>query len=77
MQQRDTKQDRALIECPPVPPALVAHLDKMFSYPIDSKVTNPQLSQLLMIQYGVEKVLNYLKMHYDQQSQLAREKHAI
>lgn len=67
-----------MIECPPVHPALLAHLRFKFQDPSKSaKPTNPQLAQLLTIQYGCDKVLQYLENQYNIQSQKAREEREI
>lgn len=78
MGQRQTAIDKQqAVQCPPVSPHLLKHLEIMFSYPVDAKPGNPQLSQLLMVQYGVEKVLNYLRYHYEGQSAEARKEHGV
>jgi len=64
------------LQCPPISPHLLRHLKIMFSYPIPAKPNNPELAQMLMIQFGVEKVLHYLRSQYDQQSAAARKEHA-
>lgn len=65
------------VQCPPVSPHLLKHLEIMFSYPVDAKPGNPQLSQLLTVQYGVEKVLSYLRYQYDGQTAEARKEHGV
>ena len=72
-----TKQKMIQPVCPPVDPHLLAHLDILFSETTTIVSTHPQLGQLLFIQYGVEKVLAYLKKQYDHQSALARKDHEI
>lgn len=67
-----------LINCPPIHPALLAHLRFKFQDPANAaKPTNPQLAQLLTIQYGCDKVLQYLENQYNIQSAKAREERAI
>jgi len=61
--------------CPPVDPRLIAHLRKVFGPATKVKPNNPELGQLLFIQYGVDKVLDYLQGHYDNQSLAARKDH--
>jgi hypothetical protein len=77
MQARKELADSQVPVCPPVSPALLSHLEMMFKYPVDAKPGHPQLAQLLTIQYGVEKVLTYLRKHYDSQTEIARKAHAI
>jgi len=76
-QTRVAAEQAALRQCPPVSPSLLAHLELMFSYPVEVSPKHPQLSQLLIMQLGVEKVLDYLRRHYDSQSELARKAHAV
>ncbi len=75
---RDDAEKQTLMQCPPVNPHLIKHLRMMFSDPgRAAKPTNPLLGQLLTIQYGVEKVLNYLQAQYDGQSAEARKARGI
>lgn len=72
-QERAREERLALMECPPVSARLIAHLEIMFSDPGKSaNATNPMLGQLLTIQFGCAKVLNYLKAQHDRQSEVAR-----
>lgn len=74
----DAELQNTLRECPPVSPHLIAHLRHMFQDPTErARPNNPQLAQLLTIQYGVDKVLLYLEKQYDQQSAAAREERGI
>lgn len=73
---REEQLARKLPECPPVDPNLVAHLNAVFTYPVRVKPFHPQLAQLLTVQYGVEKVIDYLKEAYKVQSELARKANA-
>lgn len=67
-----------LAQCPAISPHLLAHLRFKFQDPSKvAKPTNPQLAQLLTIQFGCDKVLNYLESQYDIQSSKAREDHEI
>jgi len=69
----DKQVQDTLVNCPPVHPALLAHLRFKFQDPSKvAKPTNPQLAQLLTIQYGCDKVLNYLEQQYNRQSEAAR-----
>lgn len=78
MQGRAEQARRDLVQCPPINPQLLAHLRMMFSDPgREAKPTNPMLGQLLTIQYGVEKVLNYMEKMYDAQSEAARKANEI
>ena len=74
MQQKEDAQLREdLMQCPPVDPRLLRHLALKFQDPSKTaKPTNPQLAQLLTIQYGCDKVLNYLEGQYRLQSEAAR-----
>lgn len=75
---RDRAEARQAIECPPVSPHLLRHLRLMFSdVSKAAKPTNPLLAQLLTVQYGCDKVLNYLQSQYDAQSRAAREEKGI
>jgi hypothetical protein len=75
---RKRQEARQAIECPPVSPHLLRHLRLMFSDPSkEAKPNNPLLGQLLTIQYGCDKVLNYLERQYEAQSQAAREERGI
>lgn len=74
----DVQVKETLINCPPVHPALLAHLRFKFQDPTKvAKPTNPQLAQLLTIQYGCDKVLQYLEQQYEIQSAKAREEREI
>ena len=75
---REDAERQQAIECPPINPALIRHLEIMFSDPGKAaKPTNPLLGQLLTIQYGCDKVLNYLKGQYAAQSAAARRDRGI
>lgn len=77
-QKLDVELQNTLRECPPVSPHLIAHLRHMFQDPTDkAKPNNPQLAQLLTIQYGVDKILCYLEKQYNRQSAEAREANEI
>ena len=77
-QKVDVELQQTLRECPPVSPHLIAHLRFMFQDPTDKAApNNPQLAQLLTIQYGVDKVICYLEKHYNGQSEKAREEREI
>ena len=78
MNKRQDAELNDLMQCPPVPPQLIAHLRLKFSDPgAEAKPTNPLLAQLLTIQYGCEKVLLYLEKHYEMQSAQARREREI
>jgi hypothetical protein len=79
MQQQDEVIEReSKFHCPPVDPMLIKHLKYMFQDPVDkAKPTNPQLAQLLTIQYGCDKVINYLTKQWEQQSAAARKDREI
>jgi len=75
---RDKAEARQAIECPPVSPHLLRHLRLLFSdVSKEAKPTNPLLPQLLTVQYGCDKVINYLERQYDAQSKAAREERGI
>jgi len=75
---RDKAEQNEAIQCPPVSPHLLRHLRLMFSdVSREAKPTNPLLGQLLIVQYGCDKVLNYLQRQYDAQSAAAREERGI
>lgn len=73
-QYQDPAVRQEIMQCPPVSAQLIAHLRLMFSDPgKEAHPTNPLLPQLLTIQYGCEKVLDYLERHHNMQSGKARE----
>jgi hypothetical protein len=75
---RDKSEARQAIECPPISPHLIRHLRLMFAdVAKEAKPTNPLLAQLLTVQYGCNKVVNYLQNQYDAQSKAAREEKGI
>lgn len=72
MQEREQQEQVRTPICPPVDPHLIGHLRVVFQKLGDVKPAHPQLSQLLLIQHGVDKVIDYLQKHYDNQSLAAR-----
>lgn len=79
MQNKHSQELReTLMECPPIDPRLLQHLRLKFQDPSKSaKPTNPLLAQLLTIQYGVDKLLNYMENQYNAQSEAARKEREI
>lgn len=77
MAQRADAFEELTKQCPPVDPHLIRHLEKMFQPPVGTKVKDPALAQMLMIQFGVDKVLSYLKGRYQQQSEAARKERTV
>jgi len=72
LKQHNSPDQAKVPECPPIDPQLLAHLDYMFQYPVAAKAGHPQLGQLLTVQFGIEKVLSYLKEHYEHQTAVTR-----
>lgn len=58
--------------CPPVSQLLLDHLDMMFSRK-DVHHTDPTMSQQLIIQAGIDKVIKHLRRQNDRQEKEARE----
>lgn len=74
----DDQMREDLMQCPPISPQLLRHLAFKFQDPSKSaKPTNPQLAQLLTIQFGCDKVINYLTNQYNAQSEAARKEREI
>lgn len=73
-QSRDELFELATNECPPVDPYLIRHLEKVFTKG-GIKVAHPQLANLLLVQYGIDLIVGYLKTRYDAQSAKARKEY--
>jgi hypothetical protein len=77
MQKKDEVIRRESMACPPIQPLLIQHLKQRFQPARKIRPDHPQLQQLLMVQYGVEKVIDYLEGQYDRQSLEARKAREI
>lgn len=63
--------------CPPIDPQLISHLKLMFSNRKDITVAHPQLQQMLMVQYGIDMIIEYLEDHWDNQTLKVRREREI
>jgi hypothetical protein len=70
--QRQEDFERLTNSCPPIDPHLIRHLEKVFAPATHIKPDHAELGQLLFIQYGIDRLIHYLKSRYDQQSLAAR-----
>lgn len=78
MQKLDDAERNQAMECPPVSPHLLRHLRLMFAdITRAAKPNNPMLGQLLTIQFGCNKVIDYLQQHYEAQSAAARKERQV
>lgn len=70
---REDQFKEDLMNCPPVDPRLMAHLKTcMFTDIGAASPKHPQLGQMLLVQHGVNKVLDYLTARHAQQSEQIR-----
>lgn len=74
---REQRFNQAAAQCPPVDPNLLRHLEMMFSDITSTKPDHPQLSQMLLVQHGVNKLVGYLQRQYDAQSEAARKARSV
>ena len=58
---------KTIESAPPISALLLLHLNQMFSPP-ELNPGDPEISQKLIYQHGVERVLKYLKGVHDKQS---------
>ena len=56
-------------QAPPVSALLLLHLNRMFTAP-ELSPGDPELSQKLIYQHGIERVLKYLKGVHDKQENM-------
>lgn len=68
----DVAYARALQDCPPVSAALLAYLDKMFARKY-IEPNNPNMSQELIFQAGIDKIKNHLRTQNDRQEKEIRD----
>ena len=58
--------------CPPVSASLLAYLDMMF-FPKDISPTSISMSQELIIQHGIDKVITHLRRQNERQEEDIRQ----